>query len=115
MEKHVLFQLNPWFEDKGEGPFYCPGCASVEGFFRYCPGVENKIDIVHVDFKRPRQEVIALLGAENQGCPVLVLAENTEMPPGAKKSMTTGRSFIDDPKVISDFLGRTFNSARPHP
>lgn len=115
MGKHVLFQLNPWFEATGEGPFFCPDCAFVEGFFRYSPEVEGKIDIRHVDFERPRQAVVALLGEENQSCPVLVLDTDTPLPRGAKTSMSTGRAFLDDPRIICDFLGRVFSTARPHP
>jgi hypothetical protein len=115
MGRHVLFQLNPWFETNGEGPFYCPDCASVAGFFHYCPQVLEKIDVVTVAFPRPRQAVIDLLGMENQGCPVLVLAPDSPVPPEAKRSFSTGRAFIDDPRAICDFLGRSFDAVRPHP
>jgi hypothetical protein len=115
MGKHILFQLNPWFDNDGKGPFYCPDCGVVEGFFHYSPGVRNKIDIQHIDFQRPRQAVVAALGQENQGCPVLVLDPASSLPPTAKKSMTTGRSFLDDPKEICDFLAQTFKGVRPHP
>jgi hypothetical protein len=114
MGKHILFQLNPWFEESG-GPFYCPDCACVEGFFHYSPGVREKIDIRRIDFRRPRREVIDLLGEENQGCPVLVLDPGAGEPPGARRSLSTGRVFIDDPRAICDFLGSGFGSVRPHP
>ena len=73
------------------------------------------IDIVHVDFQRPRQEVVEKLGIENQECPVLVLGRDVESPENAKKSFSTGRYFIDDPVGICDFLGKTFGGIRPHP
>lgn len=115
MERHLLFQLNPWFEENGDGPFYCPDCGIVEGFFRYSPEVQEKLEIHHIDFQRPRHDVIAVLGEENQGCPVLVLARGVDAPAGAKTSMSTGRFFLDDPVAICDFLGRTFQVPRPHP
>jgi len=44
------------------------------------------IDIVHVDFQRPRQEVVENLGIENQECPVLVLGRDVDPPENAKES-----------------------------
>jgi len=76
MGKHVLFMLNPWVEENNQGPFYCPDCGVVEGFFAYSPEVRDKIEIIWVDYEKPRQKVIECLGEENQGCPVLVLDES---------------------------------------
>ena len=115
MEKHTLFMLNPWMESNDQGPFYCPGCGVVEGFFAYSMVVKDAIDIVHVDFERPRPLVIEQLGVENQGCPVLVLNGDGEPPENAKKSFSTGKFFIDDPVEICDFMGKTFDGVRPHP
>lgn len=107
--------LNPWIENSDQGPFYCPDCGIVEGFFYYNPDIKDKIEIISVDFERPRQKVIDLLGQENQGCPVLVL--DNESPPSLdiKKSMSTGRMFIDDPIAICEFLTDRFNGTGPHP
>ena len=114
MGKHVLFMLNPWREN-GQGPFYCPDCGIVEGFFVYSPEVKKEIEIILVDFERPRPKVIGYLGEENQSCPVLVLDDTAELPEGAKKSLTTGKAFIDNPRLICDYLGEIFNTVRPHP
>jgi len=114
MEKHMLFMLTPWFENR-QGPFYCPDCGVVEGFFVYSPEVRDKIEIISVAYQRPRQRVIEHLGAENQGCPVLVIADNIQIPEGAKKSLSTGRAFIDDSKLICEYLGKFFDSVKPHP
>ena len=115
MEKHTLFTLNPWMDADGQGPFYCPGCGVVEGFFTYSKEIRNAIDIVIVNFERPRPLVIEQLGEENQGCPVLVLNGDQAPPENAKKSFSTGKFFIDDPVEICDFLGKTFDGVRPHP
>jgi hypothetical protein len=115
MGKHVLYMLNPWMETDGQGPFYCPDCGVVEGFLAYSPEVRNHIEIIHVDYQRPRSLVIEVLGDENQGSPVLVLGDGSDLPEIAKKSFSTGRSFIDDPVGICDFLGKIFNAVRPHP
>ena len=60
MEKHTLFMLTPWMEEEA-GPFYCPDCGVVEGFFYYSPKVREVIDIVHVDFPRPRNQIVEML------------------------------------------------------
>lgn len=114
MEKHKLFMLTPWNEG-GDGPYYCPDCGVVEGFFTYSPHIREDIDIVHVDYQRPRPRVIADLGEENQGCPVLVLAQGTKAPQIAKTSFSTGKIFIDDALGICNFLGKTFSGVLPHP
>jgi len=107
--------LNPWVEENNQGPFYCPDCGVVEGFFAYSPEVRDKIEIFWVDYKKPREKVIEYLGEENQGCPVLVLDDGVKVPFGAKKSFVTGKAYIDDPKIICDYLGQVFNQVRPHP
>ena len=115
MAKHILFTLSPWVEADGRGPYYCPDCAAVEGFLHYSPHIRDQIEIKHVDFPRPRKEIVALLGEENQSCPVLVLAEEAGMVPQALKSKTTGRQFINDPRAICNFLAEAYNGIKPHP
>ncbi len=115
MEKHILFMLNSWIEHDGQGPFYCPDCGVVEGFFAYSVEVKKAIEIIYIDFQRPRPQVIEKLGMENQGCPVLVLDQEFKPPENAKKSFSTGQYFIDDALGICDFLGELFDGVRPHP
>jgi len=114
MTSHTLFMLTPWKKDD-QGPYYCPDCGVVEGFFAYSPGAKVDINIVHVEFDRPRARVLEALGQENQGCPVLVLAQGTPVPASAKKSMSTGAMFIDDALAICNFLGTTYGGVLPHP
>lgn len=114
MTSHTLFMLNPWKEED-QGPYYCPDCGVVEGFFAYSPGAKVDLEIIHVEFPRPRARVVEVLGMENQGCPVLVLAKGTPAPQAAKKSMSTGALFIDDAVAICNFLGQTYGGVLPHP
>ena len=115
MEKPRLYMLNPWKDAGGQGPFYCPDCGVVEGFLAYSPEVRKNIEIIHVDYQRPRPLIVDALGAENQGSPVLVLGEGTDLPKIAKKSFSTGRYLIDDALGICNFLGENFNAVKPHP
>ena len=115
MEKHRLYMLNSWQDEDGQGPFYCPDCGVVEGFLAYSPEVRRLIEIILVDYQRPRPLLVEALGAENQGSPVLVLGEGSDLPKTAKKSFSTGRYFMDDALDICNFLGELFNTPMPHP
>lgn len=115
MEKHTLVLLNHWHDEDGSGPFYCPDCASVEGFLRYAPDIENHINVIRVDFQRPRQQIIDLVGSSNQGSPVLVFAHGAKVPLAAKTSLETGRAFVTEVFDICDCLAREFGCVRPHP
>jgi hypothetical protein len=114
MAKPILFLLKPGFQDGAEGPYFCPGCAAVEGFLKYAPEVERRLDIRRIDFPRPRKQIVELIGADHQGCPVLVLETEGELPASAGKSEETGRSFISGSNEICEFLGRTYQVIRPH-
>ena len=115
MPKHVLFLLKPGFYDENGGPFFCPGCVAVEGFFKYEPQVESQLDVRRIEFPRPRREIVELIGALNQGCPVLVLVGASDLAAEAKKSEETGKAYISGATEICEFLGRTFGVVRPHP
>lgn len=107
--------LNPW-KNGEDGPYYCPDCGVVEGFFAYTPQARKRVEIIAVDFPRPRPAIVAALGEENQSSPVLVLApETAKIPPSARKSMTTGAWFIDDAVEICNYLGTACNGVLPHP
>ena len=107
--------LNSWFDDVDIGPFYCPDCGIIEGFLAYNQNIKEQLEIISVEFKRPRPKIIEYLGEENQGSPVLVLDDSNQIPDGAKKSLSTGKTFIDDPILICDYLGKRFKGVRPHP
>jgi hypothetical protein len=114
MGKHILFVLKPGFYDGEAGPFYCPHSAAIEGILKYLPEIVEKVDVRRIDFQRPREEVIALIGEENQGSPVLVLDEQAEVPPEAQVYPKTGRAFIHDEIKIGNFLSQAFGVMRPH-
>jgi len=115
MKKPILLMLNPWFDNGDQGPFYCPDCGIVEGFLAYNPDIRAQLEIIYVEYKRPRPTIIEYLGEENQGSPVLVLDDSDQIPDGAKKSFSTGKIFIDDPILMCNHLGKHFKGVRPHP
>jgi len=114
MGKHALFLLKPGFYDGEEGPFYCPHSAAIEGILKYLPEIEEKVDVRRIDFQRPRVDVIELIGEENQGSPVLVLAAESEVPPGVGVYKKTGRAFLHGTMEIGNYLSSTFGVMRPH-
>jgi hypothetical protein len=115
MKKPILLMLNPWFENDDQGPFYCPDCGIVEGFLAYNPDIKKQLEIIYVDFQRPRPKIIEYLGEENQSSPVLVLGDSNQIPDGAKKSFSTGKTFIDNPILMCNYLGKCFNGVSLHP
>ena len=115
MQKHTLFMLSPWHEDDGSGPYYCPDCGVVEGFLYYSPKIRAEIEVVTVDFARPRNAIVECLGLEHQDSPVLVLAKSTNPPADALQSMSTGTYFINDPLAICTYLATVYAGVLPHP
>ena len=114
MGKHILFLLKPGFYDGEAGPFFCPHSAALEGLLTYVPEIESNVDVRRIDFPRPRQEIIDLLGEENQLTPVLIVDENTKSDPQAQVSTATGRSFFLGEIGISKFLHRELGIIKPH-
>lgn len=114
MKKYTLFLLKNGFLDNNYGPFYCPDTAAVEGFLKFNPEIENQITVKRINFEKPRQEVIDLLGEENQGCPVLVIEGETKLETQVQVSEKTGKAFINDIESLCDVLAIEFNGTRPH-
>jgi hypothetical protein len=114
MGKHTLFLLSPGFFDGEDGPFFCPHSAALEGLLQYAPELERVLEIRRVDFKRPRPDVVDLLGEENQNTPVLIIAENQKVPAQAQVSAETGRAFILGEIAISNFLHNAVGTVKPH-
>lgn len=114
MSKHTLFLLTPGFFDGEEGPFFCPHSAALEGLLKYVPEIEIHVEIKRIGFTRPRQEITALLGEENQFTPVLILNENAEDKEDAEISAQTGRAFLLGEIAISKYLHKTLGIMKPH-
>jgi hypothetical protein len=116
--KDTLFLLRPDFADAGAGEdkYYCPACAEIQGLLTYHPELRDRIEIRIVDYPRPRAPVAALLGDPHPGCPVLVLADDSETAVGTRVEIaSTGRRFIDGPRDIGDYFAARYGSAKPHP
>ncbi len=99
-----LFLLQPRFLDPKypDKVFFCSHCTLIEGVLALFPELEKKINVQRVEWPRPRENVIALVGPENQSLPLLVLEA------GEKSEYQTGKyqeySFIRDAAKILQYL-----------
>lgn len=104
-----LFLLKPDFtdskiDDKGNR-YFCPECASVLGIIKYYPQLEKLLDIEYVDFKRPRKEIIKLIGEENQSCPVLIIENNQKETIDISYFNSYGdKLFVNSTDLIAKYL-----------
>lgn len=110
-----LFVLKPHFMDKGQGPYFCPGCAQIVGLMQFYPALKDHIELQYLDFPRPRPELVQLLGEENQSCPVLVLEEApTGTPASIPVQQAKGKWFIEGADEISRYLAHAHGIGIPH-
>ncbi len=115
MGRPTLFLLKEDFRDGDGLPYYCPECATISGVLSYFPKIRHSIDVRYVDFERPRQAIVELVGAQNQGCPILVLDKAPHMD--AIRFLTgqyDGRYFVSGAKAIALFWSCLYGTSRPH-
>lgn len=114
MNRDILFLLKHDFPEDAER-YYCPECAEMNGVLAYYPALRHQLDVRYVNFPRPRTEVISLVGAANQSCPVLILAGRpaTDLA-GITLGEHAGRHFISGSRDIATYLARAHGSGLPH-
>ena len=114
MTHDTLYLIKPHFVEQGK-TYYCPDCAEMTGLREYYPALKQQIDVRWVDFARPRPELVALLGEDNQSCPVLVLSA---MPPGLparlKVKSANGHAFVTGAREIGEYLAHVRGIGLPH-
>ena len=108
-----LFLINPDWHDAHGGPWYCPPGAVIEGVLSFYPKLRELLDVVYVDFSRPRPAVLEWVGEADQSCPLLVLDGQFDWP-DAQVSATTGRLFLQDEAIIP-YLAARYGIGLPHP
>ncbi|NBP69305.1 MAG: DUF3088 family protein [Cytophagia bacterium] len=118
--KPKLFLLHPDFTDllmdnKGL-KYYCPHCAFIEGVLAYYPKLRNEVDIEYVDFPRPRNKIIALLGEYNQSCPLLIIdAETADQFIRVEFKQHSVYLFSNETRVIASYFAKAFGIGIEHP
>ena len=109
-----LFVLRPDFDDRG-APWFCPYCAQVIGYLTYYPAVRGTLEVVEVDFEKPRQPLADLVGEANQAAPCLVLGAGApEEVAGVTVARERGQRFITKTIEILRYLAATRGTASPH-
>ena len=95
--------------DKDGKKYYCPNCAMIEGIIKYYPQLEKMIEIHRVDFKRPRIEIIDLIGTENQSCPVLII-DNSNLNSDFRSYFTPfgDKLFVNSTDLIARYFTEKF-------
>lgn len=114
-----LFLIKPDFIDKNadnEGlKYYCPQCAVFEGVLKYYPQLEKQIEIHRVNFERPRQEIIDLIGMENQSCPVLIIDKTGDNNADTSYFNSYGdKLFVNTVELIALYLSESFGIGNLH-
>jgi hypothetical protein len=98
--KPILFLLKMPFEDGSGQNWFCTHCALLEGALKVNPQWKDNVDIRRINFPKPREELVQMLGEDQQWLPVLVLPN--------KKT-------IKDPVEITKYLAKSLGGAAPHP
>jgi hypothetical protein len=113
--KDQLYLLKPDFSDNGAGPYFCPESALVEGMLSFYPALREKIEVYYIDFQKPRQVIVAVLGADNQGAPKLILGDNNRnIPPEVTINTANGRKFLSNDIEICRYLASIYGYGMPH-
>ena len=111
--KDTLFVLRPGFDDAGTA-YFCPYCAQVIGFLTYFPAVVDTLDVVELEFPRPRQRLVELVGDAHQGMPLLVLGGPPVAVAGVTVHEANGRRFVKNAIEIVRYLAATRGVPGPH-
>jgi hypothetical protein len=113
--RDTLFLLDVSFDDAnaGPGPFYCPDSTAVYGVILSFPQLAGRLDIRRIGFARPRQQIVDLIGAPNQSCPVLILPEGETSQ--FQTGVHDGRAYVSDLRSIRIALMERHGFPAPHP
>lgn len=114
MTRDTLFVLRPGFLDQGQR-WFCPYSAQVIGFLDYFPELRETLEIVELDFAKPRQPIVELVGEAHQSAPLLVLSlETTPADVGVTIEESQGRKFVSKTIEILRYLARSRGVPDPH-
>ncbi|WP_340114496.1 DUF3088 family protein [Maribellus mangrovi] len=114
-----LFLLNPDFTDKKRDDnirYFCPHAAQMRGVLEYYPKLKELLEVVYVDFERPRKVLVDLVGEENQGCPNLLIPKS-EVSSGDDLSYFDSYGdyyFTNSEELIYRYLSEKYGIGIPH-
>lgn len=110
-----LYLLDPLFENPAlpGRNFYCRDCIAIDGLLASFPEQAATLDVIRIAFSRPRNAVIAAIGAANQNLPVLILAEDA--PAQLADGEHEGTRFVSDFKQLLHALHVRHGFPEAHP
>ena len=111
--KDTLYVLRPGFQDKG-ATYFCPYSAQVMGFLSYYPEVRATLEIVEIEFPKPRHPLSDVLGEDHQSAPMLVLAGEGETVTNVTVAHAKGRAYVEKTIEILRYLAATRGTPLPH-
>ena len=111
--KDTLFVYRPGFTEGGTS-YFCPHSAQVVGFLAYYPHVRDTVELVELDWPRPRAPLVALLGEDHQAAPMLVLGDAPVRVPGVDVREANGHPYVEDTLQILRYLAATRSVPAPH-
>jgi hypothetical protein len=111
--KDKLFVLRPGFDDKGVS-YFCPFSAQVIGFLDYYPQVRDSVELIELEFPKPRKPLVELIGEEHQSAPMLVLTGEPVSVPDVKISEANSHKFVEKTIEILRYLAATRSVPAPH-
>ena len=111
--KDLLFVLRPGFEDGGV-TYFCPFSAQIIGFLTYYPQVRDTVELVELEFAKPRKPLADLVGEAHQAAPMLVLAGESVNVPNVKIDEANSRKYVEKTIEILRYLAATRGVPAPH-
>lgn len=111
--KDTLYVLAPGFDDGGT-TYFCPFSAQVIGFLSYYPQVRATLDVVELDFKKPRKPLSDVLDEQHQAAPMLVLGGEAVAVPDVTIGKANGKQYVEKTKEILRYLAATRSVPLPH-
>lgn len=112
--RDTLYVLRPGFSDQGER-WFCPYSAQVTGLLTYYPRLRETLDVVELDFMKPRYPVATMLGEAHQSLPVLVLgAGSPSSAKGVRVEEAGGLRYVSKTIEILRYLAATRGLPAPH-
>lgn len=111
--KDQLFVFRPGFTDRGTSHF-CPFSAQVIGFLAYYPQIAASLDVVELDFAKPRRPLVDLVGEAHQAAPMLVFAGDPIDVPHVTVGEANGHRFVEKTIEILRYLAATRSVPAPH-
>jgi len=112
MARDLLFLLAPGFEDN-ERREYCPECAEMWGVLAYFPAIREAVEIRYQPIRRPRADLVSLLGTDHQNCPTLILHETSTGYAKAIAKVHDGHRFLDNARDIGKYFAERYGTPFP--